>query len=122
MNKISTGLNRTATLCIIRNNDKFLLLKRLKEPNKDMLTRPIYHRKQRRIEAHICIAFVAYKVYKELERQLKQREAKLRPEKAIDIAKTIYAVKIVHPITQNITYSTIIKTEEQVWLAKIFDF
>lgn len=88
----------------------------------DLEIRPIYHRKQRRIEAHICIAFVAYKVYKELERQLKQKEAKLSPEKAIDIAKTIYAVKIVHPITQNITYSTIIKTEEQVWLAKIFDF
>lgn len=88
----------------------------------DLEIRPIYHRKQRRIEAHICIAFTAYKVYKELERQLKQKEPKLSPEKAIDIAKTIYAVKIVHPITKNITYSTIIKTEEQVKLAKMFDF
>ena len=88
----------------------------------DLEIRPIYHRKQRRIEAHICIAFTAYKVYKELERQLKQKESKLSPEKAIDIAKTIYAVKIVHPITKNITYSTIIKTEEQVNLAKMFDF
>ena len=31
-----TGLKRVATLCILRNKDKFLLLKRLKEPNKDM--------------------------------------------------------------------------------------
>lgn len=35
--------------------------------------RPIYHRKKQRIEAHICLTFVAYKVYKELERQLKKR-------------------------------------------------
>ena len=88
----------------------------------DLEIRPIYHRKQRRIESHICIAFTAYKVYKELERQLKQKESKLSPEKAIDIAKTIYAVKIVHPITKCITYSTIIKTEEQLNLAKLFDF
>ncbi len=30
------GLKRVATLCILRNKDKFLLLRRLKEPNKDM--------------------------------------------------------------------------------------
>ena len=88
----------------------------------DLEIRPIYHRKQSRIEAHICIAFVAYKVYKELERQLKQKESKLSPEKAIEIAKTIYSIKIIHPITQNITYSTIIKTQEQTNLAKMFKF
>jgi transposase len=37
----------------------------------DLKVRPIYHRLQRRIEAHITINFVAYKVYKEVERQLK---------------------------------------------------
>src|SRR5690606_18043157 len=34
----------------------------------DLKIKPIYHRLQKRIEAHICISFVAYKVYKELER------------------------------------------------------
>lgn len=38
MDKIPLGLKRTATLCILRNNNKFLLLKRLKEPNKDNFT------------------------------------------------------------------------------------
>jgi len=33
----------------------------------DLKIRPIYHRLQRRIEIHICISFVAYKIYKELE-------------------------------------------------------
>ena len=28
--------------------------------------RPIFHFTEKRIEAHICICFVAYKVYKEL--------------------------------------------------------
>ncbi len=88
----------------------------------DLEIRPIYHRLQRRIEAHICIAFAAYKIYKELERQLKSKESDLSPEKAIDIAKTIYAVKLKHPVTNEITYTTVIKSEEQQYLAKLLNF
>ena len=88
----------------------------------DLEIRPIYHRLQRRIEAHICIAFVAYKIYKELERQLKEKKSPLSAEKAIEIAKTIYALKIVHPISKQVTYTTIIKTKEQRDLADLFDF
>lgn len=88
----------------------------------DLRIRPIFHRVKRRIEAHICIAFVAYKVYKELERQLKEKNAGLSPEKAIEIAKTIYSVKIVTPNQKHILAKTILLTEEQKYLAKIFDF
>lgn len=88
----------------------------------DLEIRPIYHRVKRRIEAPICIAFTAYKIYKELERQLKEKQSTLSPEKAIDIAKTIYAVKVMHPISKDITYKTVIKTDEQKLLAKLFDF
>lgn len=63
----------------------------------DIKIRPIYHQLQHRIEAHICIAFVAYKIYKELERQLKGLRAGISPEKAIEIAKTIYSIKAVKP-------------------------
>ena len=35
---INHGLKRTAVLCVLRNEDRFLLLKRYKEPNKDMYT------------------------------------------------------------------------------------
>lgn len=36
--KIPIGLKKTATLCVLKNNKNFLLLKRLKEPNKDNFT------------------------------------------------------------------------------------
>ena len=36
--KIPTGLKKSAVLCILKNQGSFLLLKRLKEPNKDMYT------------------------------------------------------------------------------------
>ena len=32
----------------------------------DLRIRPIYHRLKNRIEAHICICFTAYTIYKEL--------------------------------------------------------
>lgn len=88
----------------------------------DLQIRPIYHRLKRRIEAHICIAFVAYKIYKELERQLKEKKSDLSPEKAIEIAKTIYAIKVEHPISKNITHKTLFITEQQRYLAKLFQF
>jgi len=86
----------------------------------DLQIRPIYHRLQRRIEAHICIAFVAYKIYKELERQLKEKQSALSPEKAIQIAKTIYAVKIMTPLNKTIITKTLILTEEQKALKDLF--
>jgi len=39
--------------------------------------RPMFHFTSNRIEAHVCICFVAYKVYKELERILKQNNINL---------------------------------------------
>lgn len=87
----------------------------------DLKIRPIYHRLQRRIEAHITINFVAYKIYKELERQLKVKKANLSPEKAINIAKTIYELKASTEDGNNIKH-TLLLTEEQRCLAKLFQF
>jgi transposase len=39
----------------------------------DLKIRPIYHRIKERIEAHICISFVSYVLYKDLERVLSIR-------------------------------------------------
>ena len=60
-------------------------------------SRPIFHFTERRIEAHICICFVAYKLYKELERILKALGIAISVDKALDIAKTISTVTVALP-------------------------
>jgi transposase len=86
----------------------------------DLKIRPVYHQLQRRIEAHICIAFTAYKVYKELERQLKELKSSLSPEKAIEIANTIYAIRALKPVSNEEIYHKLILNQEQESLIKIF--
>jgi transposase len=88
----------------------------------DLKIRPVYHYAKRRIEAHICIAFVAYKIYKELERQLKELKSGLSPEKAIEIAKTIYGIKATKPKSKELFHRTLILNLEQSTLAKLFNF
>jgi hypothetical protein len=51
--------------------------------------RPMFHFTEKRIEAHVCICFIAYKVYKELERILKLNGINLSVDKVLNIAKTI---------------------------------
>jgi transposase len=87
----------------------------------DLKIRPIYHRLQHRIEAHICIAFVAYKVYKELERQLIEKRTKISPEKAIDVAKTIYQIQSYTEDNQTVKHLLLL-TKEQKELAELFQF
>jgi transposase len=63
----------------------------------DLKVRPIYHRLKHRIEAHLSIAFCAYKIYKELERQLKTKKSELSPEKVIELTQSIYAINLILP-------------------------
>lgn len=58
----------------------------------DLRIRPIYHRLQKRIEAHICIAFTAYTVYKELEKALKESLSSLSLQKASEITHNMYQI------------------------------
>lgn len=88
----------------------------------DLKIRPIYHRKQQRIEAHICLTFVAYKVYKELERQLKIKKSNLSPEKVIEILQSIFQIEIKNPINNEIIKQNILITEEHKLIQKLFDF
>jgi len=87
----------------------------------DLRIRPIYHRLKKRIEAHLCIAFCAYKLYKELERQLKMKDKELSPEKALDILKTIYALSIKTPFSKSLKTRLILKNPEQIHLLKLFN-
>lgn len=63
----------------------------------DLRVRPIYHYKKRRIEAHICIAFVAYTIYKELELLLKKNGVLMSPKRAAELMHTMYELKYALP-------------------------
>jgi transposase len=88
----------------------------------DIKIRPIYHQLPRRIEAHICLSFVAYKVYKELERLLQEMKADQSPEQAIEIAKTIYSIKAMKPKSNQPFEKTLLLNQEQKLLAALFNF
>lgn len=87
----------------------------------DLQIRPVYHQLKRRIEAHICIAFAACKIYKELERQLKEKNTIQSPEQAINILKTIYSVEFETPYSTNKYKRLILKNLEQKELVKLFN-
>lgn len=56
----------------------------------DLRVRPIFHQRERRIAAHICIAFVAYTIYKELERLLIKYKIGMSPKRAAELTHTMY--------------------------------
>lgn len=80
--------------------------------------RPIFHFTERRIEAHICICFVAYKLYKELERLLRLLGIGLSVDKVLDIAKTVSTVSI-RLQDGTISTRTMLKTEEERRIAPL---
>jgi transposase len=74
--------------------------------------RPMFHFTPRRIEAHVCICFVAYKVYKELERILKISNVGLSVDSVLNIAKTITTQKVKLPISGNVMSKTLLITKK----------
>ena len=56
----------------------------------DLRIRPMYHRRRRRIEAHVLVAFVAYTLYKELERRLHVASVPISPQRATELTQTMY--------------------------------
>ncbi len=79
----------------------------------DLRIRPIYHRLKERIEAHICICFTAYSIYKELERLLKVNTIELSAEKAIDMIKEIRQLRYVLPKSRQVKTKILQPTEMQ---------
>jgi len=78
----------------------------------DLRIRPIYHQLQRRIEAHICISFTAYSVYKELERILHKEKAKISIEKAKELTHNMYEITYTLPESKQ-TKSKLLKMDNE---------
>ena len=91
---------------------------RISKGNLEM--RPIFHFTEKRIEAHICICFVAYKVYKELERVIKKVGLDLSVDKVLDIAKTLITLQVKIPGTDHVRTRTLFLTPEHRSLLPLF--
>jgi len=59
----------------------------------DLKIRPIHHYLKNRIEAHICIAFAAYAIYKELERILVKHKVGFSPKRAAELTHNMYELE-----------------------------
>ena len=82
--------------------------------------RPMFHFTRRRIDAHVCICFVALKVYKELERLLKLSNINMSVDKVLAMAKTVTTVEIRLPLNRKVIRKTMIM-ERHKRIAPLFE-
>jgi len=59
----------------------------------DLRIRPIYHRLENRIKAHILISFVAYAIYRDFTIRIKKNNIKITRQILKDLIKHIFAIK-----------------------------
>ena len=85
----------------------------------DLQIRPIYHRLRHRIEGHLCIAFTAYSIYKELERVLQKEKAGISVTRAAELTHNMYQLNVVLP--ESLEHKSILLNmdEEQAKLYQI---
>ena len=89
-----TNTNLDAKEVIKRYHGLWVVERAFRIGKSSLEMRPMFHFTPKRIEAHICICFVAYKVYKELERTLRMQGIGMSVDKVLFIAKTITTLKI----------------------------
>lgn len=88
----------------------------------DLRIRPIHHYKKKRIEAHLCIAFVAYSIWKELERLLKRRRVSMSPKRAGELTHTMYEVEYTLPHSRKTEKKVLrMSAEQQMLHAIVYD-
>jgi transposase len=83
--------------------------------------RPMFLFNPERIQAHICICFAAYKIYKELERVIKLKKINYSVEQVLNIAKTITTIKVKLPSSGQKIMKTMFLTPKQKAIEPLFD-
>ena len=78
-----TNTNLTGPEVVESYNNLWMIEKAFRISKTDLKIRPIYHRIRERIEAHICISFVSYLIFKELERVLTENNCNISANQAI---------------------------------------
>ena len=87
----------------------------------DLRIRPIYHRLRHRIEAHICISFTAYCIYKELERVLYKEKSNLSLKKSADLTHNMYQITYTLPESKHTKSQLLRMDDEQAELCHIIN-
>ena len=82
---------------------------------------PMFHFTERRIEAHVCICFIAYKVYKELERLIAINKIEMSVDKVLEAAKTITTIRVRMPENRTTFTKTLFLTEKHYAVKPLFD-
>ena len=85
----------------------------------DLRIRPIYHRIRNRIEAHICIAFAAYCILKELERVLQEEKSAISLKRASELTRNMYQITYTLPESKQTKSKLLNMDEEQAELYRI---
>ena len=105
---------------IIENyNNLWHIEKAFRMSKTDLRIRPIYHRLRHRIEAHICLSFTAYCIYKELERVLNQEKSSLSIKKAAELTHNMYQITYTLPDSKHTKSRLLQMDEEQAELYQI---
>ena len=81
--------------------------------------RPMFHFTRKRIEAHVCICFVALKCYKELERRLKGANIGMSVDKVLNMAKTVTTIVFRLPDSGK-TFTKTMPMKRHQRIAKLF--
>ena len=81
--------------------------------------RPIFHFNGDRIKAHISICFVALKVYRELDRMLRENQMKLSVDTVLNIAKTVPTITV--KMTEGTLTKTLFLTKRQQTIKPLFE-
>lgn len=87
----------------------------------DLRVRPIFHRLRKRIEAHICISFTAYTIYKELERVLCENKSSISLKQAAELTHNIYELVVTLPESKQIRKILLKLDENQTQLKRVID-
>jgi transposase len=115
-----TNTNLKAGQIIEHYKELWSIEKAFRISKTDLRIRPIYHRLTHRIETHITISFCAYKIYKELERQLKAKKTDKSAARVIEVLLSIFAIEVTLPNSQQIATIPIITDNEQSEILEIF--
>lgn len=84
-----TNTKLSAKVIIANYGNLWKVEKAFRMSKTDLRFRPIFHRKETRIRAHLTICFAAYAIYKELELKLTENNIGLSVQKAIDQLKEV---------------------------------